>query len=127
PRDDAPREQHGVLGAEPLAGAPDDGILPGAGRPDDRDEDAAHATRSPSRHTPRTTGTGAPDGWIGSWPISCTRTRTRSARSPAAMRPRSSRPRARDGFADTSAAASGSVASPAATSPNTAWRGLAGT
>src|SRR5690606_30010973 len=100
------------LPREAPAGMVDERVLAGAARPDDADEEPAperdahaiagfdlhgHATRRPSRHTCRTTGTA---------PVMCTH--TRSARSPATSAPRSASPVARAGLRVTVATASGS-------------------
>ncbi len=63
PGDHPLREQQAVVLGEVRAGALDHGILPRTAGADDGDKRTGHATRTPSRHTPRTTGTGAPDGW----------------------------------------------------------------
>src|SRR5690606_2695674 len=96
--DHALREAHPHLIREVRTGLVDDRVLAGPTRADDRDERAGHATRTPSRHTPRTTGTGAPDGWCATAGMSCTCTRTMSARRPTSSTPRSSRPMALAGL-----------------------------
>ena len=66
--DDAAGEDDGGIAGEPGAAPGDERILAGAARPDDEDKSApprlgargghgAHTTRTPSRHTARTTGT----------------------------------------------------------------------